>query len=208
MWSRLVRIIHAPLVAMFLLASAQGSVQAQAPPSHGGHFQWWHDFRHQFETHRRRVNAWPAPFSVEERKLVRTPFHIMADNGWKLQNTLSDHLFTPEENKLTYAGQLKLRWILTEIPPHRRQVYVLEAYRREDTATRVASVYEHLAEIAPQTACAVFVTQIAPRGGDGSYLNAMDQAYKAALPSPSLPGMSSGGGESSDSGDALSSGGS
>lgn len=202
------RIIHACLVAMFLLASAQGFAQAQGPPSHGKHFQWWHDFRHRFETHRRRVNAWPAPFSVEERKLVRTPFQIMADNGWKLQNTLSDHLFTPEENKLTYAGQLKLRWILTEIPPHRRQVYVMEAHKREDTATRVASVYEHLAEIAPRTACAVFVTQIAPRGGDGSYLNAMDQAYKAALPSPSLPGMSSGGGESSGSGDALSSGGS
>lgn len=198
------RISHSCFVAILLLAGAQSFAQAQPPSGHSGHFQWWHDFHHQFETHRRRMNAWPHPFAVEERELVRSPFRTMVDNGWKLQNTLSDHLFTTEENRLTYAGQLKLRWILTQVPPHRRQVYVLEAHRREDTATRVSSVYEHLAEIAPHAACPVFVTQIAPRGGDGSYLNDMDQAYKAALPSPSLPGMSSGSGEST--GDASSGG--
>jgi len=125
----------------------------------------------------------------------------MADNGWKLQNTLSDHLFDPEKHELSYAGQLKLRWILTQIPPHRRQIYVLETHQRKDTATRVASVYEHMAEIAPYSACPVFVTQIAPRGGDGSYLDDIDQTYRANLPPPVLPAMGSeGGGEESSTG--------
>ena len=203
------RIIYACSVAVFLLAMSSGYVQAQQPPRHTGHFQWWHDLCSKFDMHRSRVNAWPHPFAMEDRELVRTPFRTMADNGWKLQNTLSDHLFTAEENELTYAGQLKLRWILTQTPPHRRQVYIKEAHKRDDTANRIASVYENIAEIAPYAACPVFVTQIGPRGGDGSYLNAMDQAYKAALPTPSLSSAGSsggGGGESGDSGDALSGG--
>jgi hypothetical protein len=202
MWSPSVRIIQACLVAIFLLTSAQGFAQTQHPHGYTGRFQRWHDFRQEFKTHCHRVNAWPHPFLLEDREMVRTPFRTMADNGWKLQNTLSDHLFTPEENELTYAGQLKLRWILTQIPPHRRQIYVVEAHVREDTANRVASVYEHLATIAPHAACPVFVTQIAPRGGDGSYLNDMDRAYKLALPAPSLPAVSSG----SDPGEATSGG--
>lgn len=200
------RIIHACLVAVLLLANAQCFAQAQGSYGYPDQFQWWHDFRHEFETHRSRMNAWPHPFALEDRELVRTPFRTMADNGWKLQNTLSDHLFTPEKNELTYAGQLKLRWILTQIPPHRRQIYVKEAPSREDTATRVASVYEHMAKISPYAACPVFVTQIAPRGGDGSYLNDLDQAYKGALPAPTLPGTGSGGGDSSGSGDSLTGG--
>jgi len=152
---------------------------------------------------RRRVNAWPDPFVIPDRELVRAPFKTMADNGWKLQTTLSDHLFTVEENELTYAGQLKLRWILTQIPPHRRRIYVLEGRTSEETGTRVASVYRHLADFSPGgVPCPVLVTQIAPRGGEGAYLNNIDRAYKDALPVPRLSAgdATSGGAEADASG--------
>jgi hypothetical protein len=140
----------------------------------------WTSFWRVVEIKRRRVNAWPDPFIIPDRQLVRIPFMTQADIGWKLQTTLSDHLF--DENELTYAGHLKLRWILTQIPPHRRRIYVLEGHTRDETGTRVASVFRHLADIAPNgIPCPVLVTQVAPRGGDGGYLNIIDQAHKAAI---------------------------
>ncbi len=196
------RIVHRCLVAFILVASAQSLAQAQPPPHHGGNFEWWHEFRRDFDMHRRRVNAWPHPFAIESRELVRSPYRTMVDNGWKMQNTLSDHLFAPEENELTYAGQLHLRWILTQVPPHRRQIYVMEAPTRDGTATRVASVYKYLGETAPAgPPCPVFVTRIAPRGGDGSYLADVDKMYKASSPTPRLPAAASDGGGSSESSD-------
>jgi hypothetical protein len=158
----------------------------QAPTVSTGH--GWHDFWAGVDLHRQRVNAWPDPFVLPDRDLVRNPFRLMADNGWKLQNTLSDHLFVPDTNELTYAGQLKLRWVMTQVPPHRRQLFVLEGPSEAATATRVASVYKSLGEIAPGTPpCAVFTTRIAPPAGDGSYLDHVDQSYRISMPAPRLP---------------------
>jgi hypothetical protein len=190
-----------------------GHLQAQQPwqvqepcadeGSENGLADRWISFWQGVETKRCRVNTWPDPFVIPDRELVRAPFKMMADNGWKLQTTLSDHLFTDGANELTYAGQLKLRWILTQIPPHRRRIYVMEGRTRDDTGARVASVYKHLAGIAPGgIPYPVLVTHIAPRGGEGEYLNSVDRLYKAALPAPSLPeiGTAGGGSETSDSG--------
>ena len=178
----------------------QCAAPGEAPaPAHGWSARW-HAFWSEVELHRRRVNVWPDPFVLPDRELVRTPFRMMADNGWRLQTTLSDHLFTEDTNELTYAGQLKLHWIVTQIPPHRRRIYVQEGHTREETGTRVASVYKHLADICPQgIPCPVYVTQIAPRGADGAYLNDLDKAYKAGLPAPRLSsGEESSGTESGD----------
>ena len=108
----------------------------------------------------------------------------MVDNGWKAQNTFTDYLFDPGTNELTGAGQAKLYHILTQIPPHRRQVYVLEATTQEETAARVASVYRSIAQIAPDTnPCAVMTTKIVPRGGEGWYVYEVEQKYRSSIPS-------------------------
>ncbi|MCU0871759.1 MAG: hypothetical protein MUE50_05395 [Pirellulaceae bacterium] len=83
------------------------------------------------------------------------------------------------------AGQAKLSYLLTQIPPHRRQVYVLEGTTQEDTAARVASVYRSMAQIAPDSSpCAVMTTKIAPRGGEGWYAYEVENVYRATLPPP------------------------
>jgi hypothetical protein len=129
----------------------------------------WHQFCDTIEMHRKRVAVWPEPFVRADRELVRDPFRTMADNGWRLQNTLSDDLFDRETQELTYAGRLKLRALLTQFPPHRRQVYVLEAATPADTGKRVASVNRNLIEIAPDQACNVWTTKIGPPLTDGRY---------------------------------------
>jgi hypothetical protein len=156
---------------------------------------WWDKLWAEMDLHRNRVNVWPEPFNLPDREAVREPFRTMADNGWKLQNTFGHHLFSPETNELTYAGQMKLHWLMTQVPPHRRQVFVLEADQQPLTAARVASIYHHLAQIAPEaSACAVQTTRIVPRGGDGSYLDNLDQTYRSSMPLPRLPAAARGGG--------------
>jgi len=149
--------------------------------------QQWHEFVDLVHMHSSRSNAWPEPFVVPDRESVRSPFRIMADNGWREQNTFSDFLFS-DENELNYAGREKLKSILTQLPPHRRQFYIVEADRPDQTASRVASVYQHMAEVSP--GCApypVFTTRLEPRYGDGRYLNNVDHSYDSTLPDPRLP---------------------
>lgn len=149
---------------------------------------WWERVWADITLHRNRANVWPEPFNLPDREVVRDPFRIMADNGWKLQNTFGDHLFAVETNELTYAGEMKLHWMLTQVPPHRRQIYVLEADNQPATATRVASVYRRMAEISPQEpAYPVKTTRIIPPSGDGSYLDNLDQTYRSSMPLPRLP---------------------
>jgi uncharacterized membrane protein YgcG len=166
----------------------------------------WREFWEQFELSRRRVNAWPESSSLPDRELARTPFRMMADNGWKLQTTLDDHLFHRETQELNYAGALKLQWITNELPPHRRQVYVLEGKTPEATSLRVASVYKYLAETCPgQQPCQVVTTRIRPPSGEGSYLYSIEHAYEQTVPPPRL--RSQGGGSGGASGGLGGSGG-
>ncbi len=162
---------------------------------------WWHKFWGQVDLHRKRVNVWPDPFVGHDRELVRGPFRQMADNGWKTQNTFSDYLFDPGSNELNNAGQAKLAYILTQTPPHRRQVYVLEGATQEDTAARVTSMYRSMAQIAPDMSpCAVTTTKIAPRGGDGWYAYEVENAYRASLPLPRVSSLNGGNGSNGASG--------
>jgi len=192
----------APLALLLTLAvglplSAQ-DFAASMKPSAGDPVtaeNWWHKFWSKVDLHRNRVNVWPEPFTSHDRELVRGPFRQMVDNGWKSQNTLSDYLFDPGTSELTGAGQAKLHHIMTQVPPHRRQVYVLEAATQEETAARLASVHRYLAQIAPDSnPCAVMTTKIVPRGGEGWYAYDVEQAYRSFVPPPRLSGGASSGG--------------
>lgn len=154
------RILWSLFFATMLLAGAN-------LPARAG----WSEFWAEFDLHRRRVEAWPEPFVLPDREAVREPFRTMADNGWKQQNTLNEEWFRKESNELSQAGQIKLRQMQHELPPHRRQVYVLEGATPEITSARIASVGKYLAEIAPdQPICTVLTTRIPAPVGTAWYV--------------------------------------
>lgn len=162
--------------------------QEPAPPATTGWKTKWDNYWHEIHVHRRRVAYWPDPFVLPDRELVRAPFRCMVDNGWVHETTLVDALFDPESNELTYGGRMRVRGIMTEAPPHRRHVFVLEGATPEDTAARVASVQQWLAHIAPEVGPgSVSTTSIAPRGGSGYYLDEIQDAYRQSVPAPRLP---------------------
>jgi hypothetical protein len=191
------------LLAVWIPVAAQENTGPPDTPTYGKATaeNWWYRFWNQVELHRKRVNVWPEPFAHHDRELVRGPFRQMADNGWKSQNTFTDYLFDPSSNELTAAGQAKLYHILTQVPPHRRQVYVLEAPTREETAARLAAVYRMVAQIAPETApCAIMTTKVAPRGGEGWYVYEVDETYRTNFTGRLNGYLSSGGVTASQSG--------
>ena len=150
----------------------------------------WGDFWHRVGVDWHRMNCWPEPFQNADRELVVQPLIAMTDAGWRLQNTLSDHFFDAESHALTQAGRLKVRWIATQTPLHRRTVFVLRGELASATAARVDSVQRYLDVISPEgPRPEVFLTDIVPPGGSGDYFDAVDKQMKSSIPAPRLPEM-------------------
>jgi hypothetical protein len=148
----------------------------------------WDQFWSRVHLDWHRVNAWPEPFRRADKDLVRQPLLAMTDNGWRMQNTLSDHLFNSETSGLTQAGSLKVRWIVTQAPPHRRTVFVLRGPTPDATLARVDAVQEAITFLLPQgDRPQVLLTDVIPVGGSGDYFDAVDRQLKDSIPPPRLP---------------------
>ncbi|MDA1049657.1 MAG: hypothetical protein O3C40_04135 [Planctomycetota bacterium] len=148
----------------------------------------WTEFWDRVHLDWHRMNSWPEPFLHADKDLARQPLLAMTDNGWRMQNTLSDHLFDIERHSLTQAGALKVRWIVTQAPPHRRTVFVLRGTTPDATLARVDAVQEAITQLVPQgNRPEVLLTDIIPIGGSGDYFDAVDRALKDSIPPPRLP---------------------
>ncbi len=156
----------------------------------------WHAFWDRVHVDWHRNNAWPDPFVEVDRRAIRTTMDVMVNNGWRLQNTLPDQLFNPETQELTTAGELKVRWILTQMPAQRRTVFVLRGRTAEITKTRLKSVEKVAATILGDNAnTAIAVTDVIPRGGSGDYYERVNRGYDNSVPPPRLPEMETSSGD-------------
>jgi hypothetical protein len=147
----------------------------------------WHEFWRKFKRDTARNSAYPEPFAFADREAQKSPFRVMVENGWRTEHTLTETLFT-DENQLTSAGERRVHWIVTQSPPERRTVYVISSPRRHVTESRLDSVQQYVTQLIPAGPLpAVVVTDDIPRGGSGDYLNEMHRKYRDSLPAPQLP---------------------
>lgn len=157
----------------------------------------WREFFQRSKIEAKRVNSWPEPFQTADREAARAPFEVHKNAGWRLENTLVDAFFD-EQQQLTHAGKLKVRHILTQVPAHRRSLYVLQGETPEITEQRVDAVQQSVANLIPDGPMPpVMVTAIMPRGGTGEYLYIVNSKYRQSIPAPVLPEAqgTTGGGE-------------
>lgn len=175
------------LAALATIILAPGST-AQA----GGWGDKWNSFWHDVHVDFHRNNAWPEPFNTLDRARVREPFCIQADNGWKMHNTVGTFLFDDETQELNQAGELHVKWILTQAPPHRRAVFVLRGDTPEITTARVESVQAAVARYAVGPICPVLLTDSEPRGWSAQYIDSITRQFNSTIPAPRLPAVSDG----------------
>ncbi|QDS86611.1 hypothetical protein EC9_07840 [Rosistilla ulvae] len=134
-----------------------------------------------------RNQSWPQPFLEHDAYKVRGPFETMANNGWRLHNTLSHEVFRPDDSILTAVGRNRVQWIATQTPANHRHIYVLQAATPEDTQRRVASVEEALAGLAtvgvpPQ----VYVTAKVPTMASGEWNAQLSRKRREQMVAPKL----------------------
>ncbi|ADB16844.1 hypothetical protein Psta_2171 [Pirellula staleyi DSM 6068] len=170
------------------ISLAAGTVTAEAG---------WHEFWHSVKVDFHRNNAWPEPFQSADRAATRAPFLTQTDNGWKMQNTVGTFLFDEATGELNQAGKLKVKWIVTQAPLHRRAVFVFKADKPEINQQRMESVQTYISSLIPEGDLPpVYFTNTEPDGGSGEYFDAINRAVQDSIPSPRLPPPANGAGGS------------
>jgi hypothetical protein len=150
----------------------------------------WGEFWQRVHIDFHRNNCWPQPFQSQDLELTRDPLIAMTDAGWRQNNTLSDHFFSMEDQSVNQAGEIKIRWIVTQAPPHRRTVFVLRGQTEELTAARVMAVQRKVEKFVPAGQQPdVLITDIIPPGASGDYFNQVDKQFKQSIPAPRLPAV-------------------
>jgi hypothetical protein len=137
---------------------------------------------------------WPWPYVCPDRIAEREPFDIMVRNGWRRQNLLGSHHFDPSTNRLTEAGQLQVRWIVTQAPPGRRQIFIERALDPSSTAARVAAARDYASQVmidgqAPQ----VYETNQVVEGRPAPVVDVTNVKFLENMRVPALPAASTNG---------------
>ncbi len=148
-----------------------------------------------------RRNCWPEPFIYSDRQATREAFAAEVANGWQRQNVIMDMHFDNGGTQLSEYGRRKVLDILNQAPEQHRAVFVFRGATPQETAVRMATVQQFIAQSA-------YNGQVAPvyesnRPDDGSPADRIDLVNRklwASIPDPKLPAESGGGGGSSSSG--------
>lgn len=136
-----------------------------------------------------RQNAdWPWPYVCPDRTAAREPFAIMVQNGWRRQNLLGAHHFAPDGEKLTTAGELKVRWILTQAPAAHRDIFVVRDIDPAITAHRVATARQFGQKVAIDGRTPlVEETYLMCEGRPATMVDAVNVRFQESMPPPVLP---------------------
>ena len=133
-------------------------------------------------------SMWPNPYVAPARNSIHAVYESMVSNGWRRQNLLGRHHFDAETQQLTQSGRLKVEWILTQIPPQRRNVFVERGSKESLTARRIESIQQYVAQMSPSPGqTLVTETHLVAEGHSASAVDAMFTGYQTNKPAPVLP---------------------
>lgn len=133
---------------------------------------------------------WPYPYVCRDRIEVHRPLEIGVEQGWKLQNTLSDYHFDPETGALTDAGKTKIDAILVESPCAFRAVFVLNARDVQRSVARMESVQEYLGNNPFAQDVPIFETCTVPFTFPAQYVDRVARDFIETTPTPRIPVVS------------------
>ncbi len=169
-------------VATFVVALAQTPTDAA----------WFEDLRANFHYDFHRSNCWPQPYIEPDRQHVRDTIEAQVSNGWRRQNLIGEHHFMGEGTELTEAGRIKIRWTLTQVPEHRRTLFVQRGTTSAITEARVAAVEAAAVAVLPEgESPSIQDTHIVPEGRSADFVNYTATQFRQTMPIPQLPAADS-----------------
>jgi hypothetical protein len=149
---------------------------------------FWFDVAvHRIKTGYRENVRWPSPYVCPDRMHVRAPFDLMVQNGWRRQNLLSPHHFNEDGTALSTAGELKVRWILTQAPPQFRQIFIERSIDPNVTQRRLAIAEQFAAQVTPGEEPIVSDTNLIAEGRPASVVDAINTRFMESPPPVQLP---------------------
>ncbi len=161
--------------------------------------EWWRNYW----TSWHRNNCWPEPFIEPDEASVCTMFSCEIVKGWEMQNLMGEPHFTPDNSKLSPAGMIKLRWILTQNIPEYRLPFVERGFSDDITARRMAAVQQGCGELMPSVAPRVAVSEMrmmCTPSDSVTTTNDWFAKYMRSIPNPQLPAFQSNNGGASGGG--------
>ena len=173
------RLTHFALLAAFLTVATSGT------PARAGN--WFDEISAEMHVGYWRNTCWPKPFVYADRQAAFAPMHVMAENGWRRNNLLGEHHFTPDGMHLNTAGELRVRWILTQAPVHRRNIFIERALEPEVTGRRIETVQQFAGTVVPEGTASVFDTHILSEGKSAVDVDRTNNMYRQNAPIPVLP---------------------
>ena len=185
-------LVTAALLAAGGLVSTASAVWVEGAGGYGYSGQAPHDqAAHYMKTGCNQNYLWPFPYVCADRIAVREPFCLMVDNGWRRQNLLGPHHFNSDASQLTSAGELRVRWILTQAPAQRRGIFVERDIAPQITEQRLATVRQFATQLVadvqnPQ----VSETHLISEGRPASVVDATNVRFQESMPPPVLPSVS------------------
>jgi hypothetical protein len=139
---------------------------------------------------------WPRQYVAPSRRGICQAFELQAANGWRLHNLLGKYHFDQQGIELSEAGKLKVQWILTQAPQHRRTIFVERGVDVSQTAERISSVQELASNVAAGPVD-VQETLLHDEGRPAATVDAMFTGFRANSLPPVLPPSSGGSGSDS-----------
>lgn len=155
--------------------------------------QWFSNFSDNFCRDYKRNQYWPEPFIWADRKATIAPFAQMVANGWRRQNLMSDYHFNDNDTQLTAAGEAKVRYILTQMQPSRRTIFVQRGFTPEETAARINLVNHAAMNMLPSGVMPDIAESDLPNDGwPADDIDAVARRFNATRPDPRLSSDQSG----------------
>ncbi|MCC9655657.1 hypothetical protein [Rhodopirellula halodulae] len=177
------------LLAAILGCMAVSTVQTQTASAD------WGTLVHQMHIGYHRNVAWPDPFNEADAMQVVMPFEAMKRNGWRMHNTIGHELFRAGDGALLAAGQNRVRWIATQAPESRREIYVLRGNTPAETEARMKAVRNAVDGyvLAGQPQPQVLVTTVEPATSPGVIATKINRERLDQMAAPKLPTTSAAG---------------
>jgi len=140
----------------------------------------------------RSNQMWPSQYIPAARRSVLSAYDAMVNNGWRRQNLLGAYHFDPDTNELTDAGKLKVKWILSQAPQHRRNIFVERGPDQSRTSARVVAINHWASTLSPSVGIIdINDTHIVAEGHPAGTVDQIFVGFRANQPPPVLPAANS-----------------